>query len=126
MTQELHLEVHPCGAAELLVDPLPDGAKREGALYPDGAHITNLKEVRDLLYKMQRPGIAPPVSASCNDTLLVSLADIVVHVSSWSTRKIGKRSCIIDQYIPHRVLTFSSSGTREIWSSSTIGVYCTR
>ncbi|RDB21514.1 hypothetical protein Hypma_011355 [Hypsizygus marmoreus] len=33
--------------------------KREGALYPDGAHITDLKEVRSLLYKMQRPAIAP-------------------------------------------------------------------
>lgn len=58
--------MHPCGAQELLVDPLPEGAKREGALYPDGAHITDLKTVRDLLYKMQRPGIAPPVSNYVN------------------------------------------------------------
>jgi hypothetical protein len=48
--------------AELLVDPLPAGTKREGALYPDGTHITNLKEVRELMYKMQRPGIEPNVS----------------------------------------------------------------
>ncbi|KIJ95265.1 hypothetical protein K443DRAFT_109059 [Laccaria amethystina LaAM-08-1] len=34
-----------CGAQELLVDPLPQGAKREGALYLDGAHITDLKVV---------------------------------------------------------------------------------
>ena len=61
MTGELHFQVHPCGAAELLVDPLPEGAKREGALYPDGAHITDLGTVRGLLYKMQRPAIAPPV-----------------------------------------------------------------
>lgn len=61
VTSGLHFEVHPCGAQELLVDPLPEGAKREGALYPDGAHITDLKTVRDLLYKMQRPGIAPPL-----------------------------------------------------------------
>ncbi|KAG6852797.1 hypothetical protein C0991_009100 [Blastosporella zonata] len=46
-------------ATELVVDPLPDGANREGALYPDGVHLTELKEVRDLLYKMQRPAIAP-------------------------------------------------------------------
>ncbi|KAH9914636.1 Clavaminate synthase-like protein [Epithele typhae] len=59
VTGELHFQVHPCGVAELLVDPLPEGAKREGALYPDGAHLTDLKEVRDLLYKMQRPAIAP-------------------------------------------------------------------
>ena len=47
---------------ELLVDPLPEGASREGALYPDGAHLTDLKEVRGLFYKMQRPAIAPSVS----------------------------------------------------------------
>ncbi|KAK0479615.1 Clavaminate synthase-like protein [Armillaria novae-zelandiae] len=35
------------------------GGKKEGALYPDGAHLTDLKEVRELLYKMQRSGIAP-------------------------------------------------------------------
>ncbi|KAJ3986790.1 taurine catabolism dioxygenase [Lentinula detonsa] len=59
VTGNLHFQVHPCGAAELIVDPLPAGATREGALYPDGAHITELKEVRGLLYKMQRPAIAP-------------------------------------------------------------------
>jgi hypothetical protein len=56
--------VHPCGVAELLVDPLPAGAKREGALYPDGAHIKDLKQVRDIIYKMQRPAIAPQVILS--------------------------------------------------------------
>ncbi|KAL0952015.1 hypothetical protein HGRIS_008664 [Hohenbuehelia grisea] len=59
VTGDLHFQVHPCGIAELLVDPLPEGAKRDGALYPDGAHLTDLKEVRDILYKMQRPAIAP-------------------------------------------------------------------
>ncbi|KAF9069345.1 hypothetical protein BDP27DRAFT_1392392 [Rhodocollybia butyracea] len=59
VTGNLHFQVHPCGAAELLVDALPAGASREGALYPDGAHLTDLKEVRELLYKMQRPAIAP-------------------------------------------------------------------
>ena len=62
VTCNLHFEVHPCGAKEILVDPLPKGAKREGALYPDGAVISDLKEVRDLLYKMQRPAISPSVS----------------------------------------------------------------
>ncbi|KAJ3722646.1 hypothetical protein C8R42DRAFT_721003 [Lentinula raphanica] len=51
--------VYPCAAAELIVDPLPAGASKEGALYPDGAHITELKKVRDMLYKMQGPAIAP-------------------------------------------------------------------
>ena len=64
VTGNLHLEVAPCGAAELFIDPLPAGAKREGALYPDGAHIKDLKETRELLYKMQRPGIAPHVRTS--------------------------------------------------------------
>ncbi|KAI0066673.1 Clavaminate synthase-like protein [Artomyces pyxidatus] len=59
VTQALHFQVHPAGAQELLIAALPEGAKREGALFPDGAHITDLKEVRDLLYKMQRPAIAP-------------------------------------------------------------------
>ncbi|KAL1741280.1 hypothetical protein HDZ31DRAFT_45769 [Schizophyllum fasciatum] len=61
VTGELHFQVHPCGAAEVIIDPLPEGATREGALHPDGAHLTDLKEVRDLLYKMQRPAIAPPL-----------------------------------------------------------------
>ncbi|KAI0066685.1 Clavaminate synthase-like protein [Artomyces pyxidatus] len=59
VTGALHFEVHPAGVQELFIAPLPAGAKREGALYPDGAHLTDLKELRDLLYKMQRPGIAP-------------------------------------------------------------------
>ncbi|KAJ7912397.1 Clavaminate synthase-like protein [Mycena leptocephala] len=36
-TGELSFQVHPCGVAELLIDPLPAAAAREGALYPDGA-----------------------------------------------------------------------------------------
>ncbi|KAF9025440.1 Clavaminate synthase-like protein [Hymenopellis radicata] len=59
VTGELHFQVHPCGVAELLVDALPEGASREDALYPDGALLTDLKEVRELLYKLQRPAIAP-------------------------------------------------------------------
>ncbi|CCM02770.1 uncharacterized protein FIBRA_04878 [Fibroporia radiculosa] len=59
VTGELHLQVHPWTVAELFVDPLPRDAVRENAWYPDGAHVTDLKEVRDVLYRMQRPGIAP-------------------------------------------------------------------
>ena len=62
VTGKLHFQVHPCGAQELLIDPLPAGASREGALYPDGAHLKDLKEVRGMLYKMQRPAIAPKAS----------------------------------------------------------------
>jgi alpha-ketoglutarate-dependent taurine dioxygenase len=59
VTGSLHFQVHPCGAKELHVDPLPSGSSREGALYPDGGVVTDLKEVRETLYKMQRPGISP-------------------------------------------------------------------
>lgn len=46
---------------ELIVKPLPPGASRLGALYPDGEHIKDLGKVRELLHSMQRPGIAPGV-----------------------------------------------------------------
>ncbi|KZS93511.1 Clavaminate synthase-like protein [Sistotremastrum niveocremeum HHB9708] len=59
VTGALHLQVHPCGISSIHIDPLPAGASREGALFPDGADITDLKEARDLIYKMMRPGIAP-------------------------------------------------------------------
>ncbi|TFK42100.1 Clavaminate synthase-like protein, partial [Crucibulum laeve] len=59
VTGMLYLQVHPCAIREIHIDPLPEGANREGALYPDGAHITDLEEVRNLVYKMLRPGIAP-------------------------------------------------------------------
>ncbi|KAH9980626.1 taurine catabolism dioxygenase [Russula compacta] len=59
VTGALHFQVHSFAAQELLIDPLLEGAQRDGALYPDGAHLTDLKEVRDLLYKMHRPAIAP-------------------------------------------------------------------
>ncbi|KAF8131576.1 Clavaminate synthase-like protein [Boletus edulis] len=56
---DLHFQVHPCGVQELIVEPLPAGANREDALYPDGVHIKDLAQVRALLYKIQRPAIAP-------------------------------------------------------------------
>jgi len=59
VTGKLHLQVHPSGVQSLHVAPLPEGADKEGALYPDGAHLSDLKQVRDLIYSMQRPGIAP-------------------------------------------------------------------
>ncbi|KAJ7436290.1 Clavaminate synthase-like protein [Mycena galericulata] len=59
ITGELSFQVHACAAAEILIDPLPADAARKGALYPDGAHLMDLEEVRELLYKMQRPAIAP-------------------------------------------------------------------
>jgi hypothetical protein len=61
VTGELAFQVHPCGAVELLIDSRLEGMAREAVLYPDGTHLTDLKEVRDLLYTMQRPAIVPHV-----------------------------------------------------------------
>jgi hypothetical protein len=68
------------------VDPLPNDAQREGSLYPDGGHIKDLKEVRELLYKMQRPGIAPSVSNTCPQDLKFGLIDALpqlVYPHDW-------------------------------------------
>ncbi|KAJ3781472.1 Clavaminate synthase-like protein [Lentinula aff. detonsa] len=59
VTRMLSFQVHPSCATELIISPLPINTARERALYPDGAHIDDLKEVRNLLYRMQRPAIAP-------------------------------------------------------------------
>jgi alpha-ketoglutarate-dependent taurine dioxygenase len=58
-TGKLHFQVHPCGAEALVVAPLPTSVRNDKALYPDGATIEDLKEVREILYNMQRPAIAP-------------------------------------------------------------------
>ncbi|KAF8551787.1 Clavaminate synthase-like protein [Imleria badia] len=59
VTGNLHFQVHLWVARQLIVKPLPAGAKHDNALYPDGVHIKHLAKVRELLYKMLRPGIAP-------------------------------------------------------------------
>ena len=61
MTGALHLQVHPCAATEPLIDPLPEGATRDGVLYPEDARLTDLDELRDLVHDMQRPAIVPNV-----------------------------------------------------------------
>jgi hypothetical protein len=92
VTGALHFQVHPCAAQELFIDPLPEGASREGALYPDGAHLTDVKEVRDLLYKMQRPAIAPSVCL-----LFLSRYSFVANIIivGIPTRLEGKGPCAI-------------------------------
>jgi len=76
---------------ELLVDPLPQGAKREGALYPDGAHISDLKVVRETLYKMQRPAISPDVRVSLSPFFLFALLTRWMNVARISTRLARER-----------------------------------
>jgi hypothetical protein len=61
VTGKLAFQVHPCGTTELLIDSLLEGAAREAVLYPDGVHLTDLKEVWDLLHMMQHPAIVPHV-----------------------------------------------------------------
>ncbi|KAF9444767.1 hypothetical protein P691DRAFT_786088 [Macrolepiota fuliginosa MF-IS2] len=38
VTGNSHFQVHPCGAKELVVDPLLEGTDREGVLYLGGTH----------------------------------------------------------------------------------------
>lgn len=59
VTGQLHFQVHPCAVQALEIAPLPKGVIREESVFPDGATLTDLKEVRGLLYEMQRPAIAP-------------------------------------------------------------------
>jgi len=62
VTGELHFQVHPSAVYELFIAPIPDVKRKDSgddALYPDGAHITDLKKVRDLVYQLQRPSISP-------------------------------------------------------------------
>ncbi|KAF8532173.1 Clavaminate synthase-like protein [Gautieria morchelliformis] len=59
VTGALYFQVHGCAAMEIIIDPAPLEKKIEGSLYTQGAHLTNLTEVRRLLYEMQRPGISP-------------------------------------------------------------------
>ena len=56
--------VHPLAVTEMYIVPLKQGQAHEGALYPNGAHLTDLREIRNLVYKMQRPGIAPDVRSN--------------------------------------------------------------
>lgn len=88
-TGRLHLQVHPCGAQALLVDPLPEGAERGGALYPDGGVVEDLETVRELLYRMQRPGIAPEVGTIVGSPC--APPHTLPRRHSSSTRSIGRK-----------------------------------
>ncbi|KAJ3528029.1 hypothetical protein NMY22_g9564 [Coprinellus aureogranulatus] len=62
VTGNLHLQVHPMTITDIFVDSLPASIVDRKGRYPEGGHITDLKEIRDILYEMQRPAIAPRVS----------------------------------------------------------------
>ncbi|KAJ7725567.1 Clavaminate synthase-like protein [Mycena metata] len=78
ITGELAFQVHACAAAEILVDAFPAGAAPKDALYPEGAHLMDLEEVRELLYRMQRPAIAPQVCE--NDLILFNNGGVMQSV----------------------------------------------
>ncbi|KDR85859.1 hypothetical protein GALMADRAFT_218928 [Galerina marginata CBS 339.88] len=59
VTGELLLQVHPCAIIEIQIDPLPQGRDNTNVPYPAGGRITDLKEIRELIYRMERLGIAP-------------------------------------------------------------------
>jgi len=59
VTGGLHLQVHPSAVSSLKISPLPADSNCPNAPYPEGAHLTDLKEVRDLVYRLQRPAISP-------------------------------------------------------------------
>lgn len=87
---------------ELLFDPLPAGINSKDAPYPDGAHLTDLKEVRDLLYMMQRPAIAPKVSTMQSLRFVYNLIDF----TSSSILTIGRlrymKKCELSLTVPRR------------------------
>ncbi|KZT21948.1 Clavaminate synthase-like protein [Neolentinus lepideus HHB14362 ss-1] len=93
VTGELHFQVHPGCVAELYIDSVPEGISKEGKLYPDGAHLTNLKQVRELLYTMQRPAIAPKF----------------VYPHDWSEKDLvlfhnrGMLHCIVGTFKPDQI-----------------------
>ncbi|KAJ3203984.1 hypothetical protein HDU82_006155 [Entophlyctis luteolus] len=60
VTGKLHLQIHPSAIHSIIVKPIPPSSTAPvDALYPAGKTITDLKEARDLVYSLQRPGIAP-------------------------------------------------------------------
>lgn len=60
MTGALHLQIHPSAVESLLIAPLPAASRTPTSLYPDGAHLTSLPDVRQLVYSLQRPAVSPP------------------------------------------------------------------
>jgi hypothetical protein len=89
-TGKLHIQVHPCGAHKLIIDPLPTWSRSESALYPDGGVIEDLKIVREVLYSIQRPGIAPEVRTSWIRSTVGTALRAQGEVSS-STQSIGRK-----------------------------------
>lgn len=61
MTGKLHLQIHPSAVKEIIIQPISESLSsgRKDVLFSKGAHLKDLKEVRELIYRLQRPGIAP-------------------------------------------------------------------
>lgn len=84
--------------------------------------MTDLKEVRELLYKMQRPGIAPEVSAPfLSDSLLGTSQIKSSRLLDTPTKTLESSGVKLttSSYTPR-------IGKKAIWCFSTIGGCCTR
>jgi hypothetical protein len=115
-TGELHYQVHPSAVYELYITPIPDGKREDagnGALYPDGAHITDLKKVRDLVYELQRPSISPEVRLPPLYSIVASNLSIAlsipkfVYPHDWS-------AAVCTRLGPHDSRIFVALGLRMI------------
>jgi xanthine dioxygenase len=72
ITGDLHLQVNPSVLLELIIAPIPASKRADAdgdAIFPDGAHITDLAAARELVYKLQRPSISPEVSLTVIDAI---------------------------------------------------------
>ncbi|KAJ3031930.1 UNVERIFIED_CONTAM: hypothetical protein HDU68_010010 [Siphonaria sp. JEL0065] len=56
-TERLHLQVHPSAILKLEISAVE--VPQDGDLFASGAVLTDLKEVRDLVYGIQRPAVSP-------------------------------------------------------------------
>lgn len=77
-------------------------------MYAEGARLTDLKEVRDLVYAMQRPAIAPEVQLNHFPGSIDLYADLLCTFHSSSTHTNGAR-----RILPSFTIGVSSSQSRH-------------
>lgn len=72
------------------IDPVPAGSLiDEETLYPNEAHLTDFKEVREL-YKMQRPAIAPEVRPPWLGVRILTCSTMMlVYPHDWSPKDLA-------------------------------------
>jgi hypothetical protein len=93
-------------ALELEVDPLPENSPNwDVALYPNGGKITDLKETRDLLYKLQRPGISPHVGRPIFPLSIWPLNQLflIARLPTPMVNAVGLRCCSVSSLIEYHI-----------------------